>query len=91
MSTDTWWFRERFRVNISEEPTKDCFYQWLSNLIDNVGAEKILFATDAPYPNLMCPLKEQVKVFSEPDTNIPFTQEEKEVILGKTASKVLGL
>jgi len=70
---------------------KDRFYQWLRNLIDNVGAEKILFATDAPYPNLMCPLKEWVKVFSEPDTNIPFTQEEKEMILGKAACKLLGL
>jgi predicted TIM-barrel fold metal-dependent hydrolase len=56
-----------------------------------VGAEKILFATDAPYPNLMCPLKEWVKVFREPDTNIPFTPEEKEMILGKAACKVLGL
>jgi predicted TIM-barrel fold metal-dependent hydrolase len=70
---------------------KDRFYQWLRNLIDHVGAEKILFATDAPYPNLMCPLKEWVKVFNEPDTNIPFTQEEKEMILGEAARKVLGL
>jgi predicted TIM-barrel fold metal-dependent hydrolase len=70
---------------------KQRFYQWLRNLIDDVGAEKILFATDAPYPNLMCPLKEWVKVFSQPDTDIPFTQEEKEMILGKSALKVLGL
>ena len=62
-----------------------------ANLFDHVGAEKILFATDAPYPNLMCPLKEWVKVFSEPDMDIPFTQEEKEMILGKAACKVLGL
>lgn len=67
------------------------FYQWLRNLIDDVGAEKILFATDAPYPNLMCPLKEWVKVFSEPDTDIPFTKKEKEMILGKAACKVLDL
>jgi hypothetical protein len=39
----------------------------------------------------MCPLKEWVKVFSQPDTDIPFTQEEKEMILGKSALKVLGL
>jgi predicted TIM-barrel fold metal-dependent hydrolase len=70
---------------------KDRFYQWLRNLIDNVGAEKILFATDAPYPNLMCPLKEWVKVFREPDTKIPFTQAEKELILGKAACQILGL
>ena len=70
---------------------KERFYQWLRNLIDNVGAEKILFATDAPYPNLMCPLKEWVKAFSEPETDIPFTQQEKETILGGAAAKVLGL
>ena len=70
---------------------KHRFYQWLRYLIDDVGAEKILFATDAPYPNLMCPLKEWVKVFSQPDTDIPFTQEEKEMILGRSALKVLGL
>lgn len=70
---------------------KSQFYQWLRNLINNVGAEKILFATDAPYPNLMCPLKEWVKAFSEPDTDIPFSREEKEMILGKAASMVLGL
>lgn len=38
--------------------TKERFYQWLRNLINNVEPEKILFATDAPYPNLMCPLKD---------------------------------
>jgi uncharacterized protein len=70
---------------------RERFYQWLRNLIDNVGPEKILFATDAPYPNLMCPLKEWVKVFSEPDTDIPFTPQEKEMILGGSAAKVLGL
>jgi len=70
---------------------KPLFYQWLRNLIDYIGAEKILFATDAPYPNLLCPLKEWVKVFSEPDTDIKFSQEEKEMILGKPACKVLGI
>lgn len=70
---------------------KERFYQWLRNLIDNAGPEKILFATDAPYPNLMCPLKEWVKAFREPESNIPFTKEEKDQILGKAAMKVLGL
>jgi hypothetical protein len=39
----------------------------------------------------MCPLKEWVKVFKEPETDIPFTQEEKEMILGGSARKVLGI
>lgn len=70
---------------------KKRFYQWLRNLIDDIGPEKILFATDAPYPNLTYPLKDWVKVFSEPDTDIEFTEEEKELILGKAALKVLRL
>ncbi len=70
---------------------KERFYQWLRDIIDIAGAEKILFATDAPYPNLLCPLKEWVKVFSEPDTNIQFTQEEKALILGEAARKVLKI
>ena len=70
---------------------KKRFYQWLRNLIDDIGPEKILFATDAPYPNLMYPLKDWVKVFSEPDTDIEFTEEEKDLILGKAAMKVLRL
>lgn len=70
---------------------KERFYQWLRGIIDIAGAEKIFFATDAPYPNLLCPLKEWVKVFSEPDTNIQFTQEEKTLILGEAARKVLKI
>jgi predicted TIM-barrel fold metal-dependent hydrolase len=70
---------------------KERFYQWLRDIIDIAGAEKIFFATDAPYPNLLCPLKEWVKVFSEPDTNIQFTQEEKALILGEAARKVLKI
>lgn len=70
---------------------KERFYQWLRDIIDIAGAEKIFFATDAPYPNLLCPLKEWVKVFSEPDTNIQFTQEEKTLILGEAARKVLKI
>lgn len=70
---------------------KERFYQWLRDIIDIAGAEKIFFATDAPYPNLLCPLKEWVKVFSKPDTNIQFTQEEKALILGEAARKVLKI
>ena len=67
------------------------FYKWLRHIIDEVGPEKVLFATDAPFPNLVVPLKDWVRVFSEPDTDIEFTQEEKEMILGKAAEKVFDL
>jgi hypothetical protein len=67
------------------------FYKWLRHLIDEVGSEKVLFATDAPYPNLVVPLKDWVKVFNEPNTNIEFNQEEKEIILGKAAQLIFDL
>ncbi len=67
------------------------FYQWLRDIIDIAGADKIMFATDAPYPNLMCPLKEWVKAFTDPQTDFRFTKEEMDMILGGTAMKVLGL
>ena len=70
---------------------KECFYHWLRNIIDIAGPEKILFATDAPYPNLMCPLKEWVEAFKTPETDIEFSDEEKALILGEAARKVLML
>ncbi|MGC8492144.1 MAG: amidohydrolase family protein [Syntrophobacteraceae bacterium] len=70
---------------------KNRFYQWLRDIIDIAGAEKILFATDALYPNLMCPLKEWVQAFKTRETDIRFTDEEIDMILGGSAMKVLGL
>jgi hypothetical protein len=54
------------------------------------GAQKS-FATDAPYPNLMCPLKEWVQAFKNRETDIHFTDEEINLILGEAARKVLKL
>ena len=65
------------------------FYDWLRNIIDLAGPDKILFGTDAPYPNLMCPLKEWVQVFQNPDTDLEFTEKEKELILGQAAEAIL--
>lgn len=70
---------------------KKRFYQWLRDIIDIAGPEKILFATDAPYPNLMCPLKEWVQAFKERETGLKFNDEEINLILGGAARKVLKL
>jgi len=82
-------------VSIWQKPykklRKECFYQWLRNIIDIAGPEKIFFATDAPYPNLMCPLKEWVEAFKTPETDIKFSNKEKALILGEAARKVLKL
>ena len=70
---------------------KPRFYQWLRDIIDLAGADKIMFATDALFPNLMCPLKEWIEAFTKRDTDIEFTQDEIDAILGGTAQKVLGI
>ena len=67
------------------------FYQWLRDITDIAGADKIMFATDAPYPNLMCPLKEWVEAFTDRDTNLEFSDAEIDLILGGTAEKVLRI
>jgi uncharacterized protein len=65
------------------------FAKWLRYVVDMVGPEKIMFATDAPHPNLHIRLPEWVKVFQELGSE--FTREEKDMILGGTARKVLKL
>jgi len=65
------------------------FYQWLRHLTDMVGADKIMFASDAPHPNFHLRLPEWAKVFTS--LGKEFTEEEKNLILSGTAIKVLKL
>jgi predicted TIM-barrel fold metal-dependent hydrolase len=65
------------------------FVKWLRHLTDMVGADKLMFATDAPHPNFHCRLPEWANVFK--DLPKEFSQEEKALILGGTAMKVLKL
>jgi hypothetical protein len=50
-----------------------------------------MFATDALYPNLMCPLAEWKQAFTDRETDIHFSNEEISLILGGAAKKVLNL
>ncbi len=47
--------------------------------------------TDAPLPCTMMSPEEWVKVFTKPDSDITFTQEEIEMIMSGTASSVFQL
>jgi predicted TIM-barrel fold metal-dependent hydrolase len=67
------------------------FYRWLRNLIDEAGPWKILFATDWPQPDLWIPLAKWVKAIKEPKTEVRFTPEEIEIILGRAAQRVFGI
>lgn len=73
-----------YRIN----PQK--FYAWLRDMIDWCGPEKILFATDAPLPTFYLPTRDWIEVFRHPQTDIRFTPEEMEMILGKAAQAVFS-
>jgi len=73
-----------YRVN-SEK-----FYEWLRNLIDWAGPWKVLFASDYPLPSFWVPQHEWVNAIKKPDTRIPFTPEELEIIMGKAAQTVFS-
>lgn len=64
------------------------FYGWLRDMIDWTGPWKILFATDAPLPTFYLPTKDWVDAINEPKTDIEFTREERDIILGKAAEAV---
>lgn len=66
-------------------------YRWLRNLIDQAGPWKILWATDWPGPNSWTPMDKWVEAIKEPKTSIPFSREERDIILGKAAQKVFGI
>ena len=64
------------------------FYDWLRDMIDWTGPWKILFATDAPLPTFYLSTKDWVEAIKEPKTDIAFTREERDIILGKAAEAV---
>lgn len=66
------------------------FYQWLRDMIDWTGPWKILFATDAPLPTFYLPTKDWVAAIDRPQTDIEFTREERDIILGRAAQAVFG-
>lgn len=70
---------------------REKFYDWLRDMIDWTGPWKVLFATDAPLPTVLMSVKDWVEAISEPKTNIRFTREERDIILGKAAQAVFGV
>jgi predicted TIM-barrel fold metal-dependent hydrolase len=69
---------------------KEKFYSWLRDMIDWTGPWKILFATDAPLPTFYLPTRDWVQAINEPETDIEFTREERDIILGKAAEAVFA-
>ena len=69
----------------------DRFYQWLRDAVDDVGADKVMFGSGFPNPNVLTPEAEWVNAIKEPETDITFTEEEKALILGGAARKVFKI
>ena len=67
------------------------FYEWLRLLIDECGASKLMWATDSPLPCAILPTDAWVKVFTERNTTVQFTEEEMDMIMGGTAVDVFSI
>lgn len=67
------------------------FYEWLRTLIDECSASKLMWGTDTPLPCQVLPTDQYVKVFTERQTDIQFSDEEMEKIMWKTAADVFGI
>jgi len=68
----------------------DRFYQWLRDACDDAGPDKIMWASGISASEVI-PEDEWVKAIKEPKTEIKFSEEEKEWILGKTAQTVFDI
>jgi predicted TIM-barrel fold metal-dependent hydrolase len=71
------------------------FYRMLRRVIDRLGPWRVFFGTDGPFMNLFCPLDRWIRAIQDPDLTscpgISFSEEEKEVILGRGFARLLGI
>jgi predicted TIM-barrel fold metal-dependent hydrolase len=72
------------------------FYRTLRAVLNGIGARRVLFGSDYPSMRLYMSQKDWVGVFKEipayvREAGIEFKQEEIDLVLGGTASKLLGL
>jgi predicted TIM-barrel fold metal-dependent hydrolase len=67
------------------------FYNWLRDMIDEAGVWKIMWASDWPSQENIVSRANWLKAFQEPDTDIEFTSEEMDIMLGKAAQAVFGI
>ena len=71
------------------------FYRMLRTVLDTIGPWRVFFGTDGPYLNLALPLDQWVKAVKSPDLSscpgISFSNEEKDIILGKAFARLMKL
>lgn len=82
------WQRE-----IAEDP--QAFYYVLRKFIDNIGPWRIFFASDGPYLNAILPLAQWVEAVKSPslpgDSDINFSRDELDIIMGKAFARLLKI
>jgi predicted TIM-barrel fold metal-dependent hydrolase len=66
----------------------DRFYQWLRDAIDDVGPHKVMFGSGFPNPNVLTPEAEWVDAIKNPKTDLKFSAEDIDMVLGKAAEAV---
>ena len=73
----------------------ELFCRELRDILDYVGASKVLFGTDGPIFNTVELTRNRIQLLRELPLNAPkgirFTEEEVEAILGNSAASILGL
>jgi predicted TIM-barrel fold metal-dependent hydrolase len=67
------------------------FYNWLRDMIDEAGLRKIMWASDWPSQENIVSRAEWLRAFQDPETDVEFTSEEMEIILGQAAQAVFGI
>ena len=70
---------------------KERFFKWLRDLVNMVGGERVMWATDHPLPNVALSPEAWVKVFTERDKDVAFTDSEIEMLMGGATAKVFGI
>ena len=77
---------------------KQHYQEFCTNLrhaMDSLGAYRVLFGTDGPFYRLAMSSKDYVQMIKDlpkkPVVGITFTSEEVEALLGKNATRILGI
>jgi predicted TIM-barrel fold metal-dependent hydrolase len=75
--------------------TPQDFYRMLRKVIDRLGPWRVFFGSDGPFMSIFYPLDRWLQAIREPDLTscpeISFSEEEKEIILGKAFAKLLKI
>lgn len=69
------------------------FYTVLRQVLDAIGPWRVLFGSDGPYLNVICPLPDWTAAFRDPENlpaGISFSAEEIEIITGKAFNRLIG-